>query len=191
MLWKILKRLQQPSMWVKLAITRERSFSLLTHESKSKRTWLEAVSFRCIATVEQLQLEQTHTHTYTHTHTHTHTQSASLHLWLHRPSCGYASRHKKWWPICRQWLYAQLIWALHALPKILATPCTGSGHCQRIRRGWTFPERNRLVGNDILPAWTIPRVLYPAMVKPQGNIYFAGGHLASSLGRIVSWDWSP
>ena len=27
---------------------------------------------------------------------------------------------------------------------------------------------------------------YPAMVKPQGNIYFAGGHLASSLGWIVS-----
>ena len=27
---------------VKLAITRERSFSLLIHESKSKRTWLEA-----------------------------------------------------------------------------------------------------------------------------------------------------
>ncbi len=39
---------------VKLAITRDRSFSLLIHESKCKRMWLEAVSFRRIATVEQL-----------------------------------------------------------------------------------------------------------------------------------------
>ena len=30
---------------------------------------IEAVSFRHIATVEQLQLEYTHTHTHTHTHT--------------------------------------------------------------------------------------------------------------------------
>ena len=56
----------------------EQSFSLQIHESKSKRTWLEAyieaVSFRRIATVEQLQLEQlTHTHTHTHMHTHAHT----------------------------------------------------------------------------------------------------------------------
>ncbi len=50
---------------VKLAITREQSLQI--HESKSKRTWLEAieaVSFRRIATVEQLLLEQTHTHTH-------------------------------------------------------------------------------------------------------------------------------
>ncbi len=47
--------------------------SLEIHKSKSKRTWLEPVSFRRIATVEQLQLEQTHTHT----------QSA-----LPYPSCG-------------------------------------------------------------------------------------------------------
>ena len=59
-------------MWVKLVITRERSLSLLIHETKSKKTWLEAieaVSFCRIATVEQLQLEYTHTHTHTHTHT--------------------------------------------------------------------------------------------------------------------------
>ena len=43
---------------------RERSFSLLIHKSKSKRTWLEAVIFRRIATVEQLQLEQTHSQLY-------------------------------------------------------------------------------------------------------------------------------
>ncbi len=62
--------------------TREQSFSLKIHESKSKRTWLEgyieAVSFRRIATVEQLE----------YIHTHTHTQSALLY-----PSYGYASRH--------------------------------------------------------------------------------------------------
>ncbi len=29
---------------------------------------IEAVSFRRIATVDQLQLEYTHTHTHTHTH---------------------------------------------------------------------------------------------------------------------------
>ena len=40
---------------IKLAITRESSFSLQIHESKSKRTWLEAVSFRRIATVEHTQ----------------------------------------------------------------------------------------------------------------------------------------
>ena len=27
---------------------------------------------------------------------------------------------------------------------------------------------------------------FPAMIMPQGNIYFAGGHLASTLGWIVS-----
>ena len=52
-----------------IAITRERSFSLLIHESKSKRTWLEAyieaVSFRRIATVK---LEYTDRQTDTHTH---------------------------------------------------------------------------------------------------------------------------
>ncbi len=53
--------LQQPSMWVKLAITRERSFSLLIHESKSKRKRIEADR---IATVEQLQLEHTHSQLY-------------------------------------------------------------------------------------------------------------------------------
>ncbi len=51
MLGKVLKRLQQPSLYVKLAITREQSlikFSLQIHESKSKnqnpreRAWLEA-----------------------------------------------------------------------------------------------------------------------------------------------------
>ena len=47
------------------------SGSKISHNS---RTWLESVSFRRIATVEQLQLE--------------HTQSA-----LPYPSCGYASRH--------------------------------------------------------------------------------------------------
>ncbi len=45
--------------------SREQSFSLQIHES------IEAVSFRRIATIEQLQLE------YTHKYTHTHTQSAS------------------------------------------------------------------------------------------------------------------
>ena len=56
---KVLKRLQ-PSLSVITSHKRERSFSLLIHESKSKRTWLyrslyiEVVSFRCIATVEQL-----------------------------------------------------------------------------------------------------------------------------------------
>ncbi len=58
-------------------------FSLQIHESKSKRAWLEAyieaVSFRRIEIVEQLQLE------HIHRQTDTHTQSA--------PSCGYASRH--------------------------------------------------------------------------------------------------
>ncbi len=65
---------------VKVAITREQSFSLQIHESKSKKTWLEAVSFRRIATVEQLQLAQTHM------------QSA-----LPYPSCGYASRHNNYY----------------------------------------------------------------------------------------------
>ncbi len=49
----------------KLAITQEQSFSLQIHESKSKRTWLEAVSFHRIATVEQLQLKYTHTVSFT------------------------------------------------------------------------------------------------------------------------------
>ncbi len=43
----------------------------------AKSLYSKAVSFRRIATVEQLQLE------------YTHTQSALLY-----PSCGYASRHK-------------------------------------------------------------------------------------------------
>ncbi len=60
MLRKILKRLQQPSLQVKLAKL-EQSFSLQIHESKSKRTWLEAYRIRRIATIEQLQLEYTHT----------------------------------------------------------------------------------------------------------------------------------
>ncbi len=49
---------------LKVAITREQSFSLQIHESKSKRTWLEGrcYSFRRIATVEQLQLEYTDRH---------------------------------------------------------------------------------------------------------------------------------
>ncbi len=71
MLRMILKRPQQPSLWVKLAITRERSFSSQIHESKSKRMWLDAYRSCCfcrIATVEQLQLEQTQTQTHTHTH---------------------------------------------------------------------------------------------------------------------------
>ncbi len=45
---------------------------MLIHKSKSKRRWLEAyieaVSFRLIATVEHLQLEQTDRHMRIHTH---------------------------------------------------------------------------------------------------------------------------
>ncbi len=52
---------------------------------------IEAVSFRSIATVEQLELEQTDRQTDRQTHTHTHTQSA-----LSYPSCGYASRHNNY-----------------------------------------------------------------------------------------------
>ncbi len=63
------KRQQQPSLCVKVAITREQSLS--TNQNPRERGWkpIEAVSFRCIATVEQLQLEHTHTHAHTHTHT--------------------------------------------------------------------------------------------------------------------------
>ncbi len=103
---KILKRLQKPSLWVKVAITREQNFSLQIHESKSKKTWLEAIeaiSFRRIATVEQLQLEQTHTQTS-----------------LPYPSCGYAINFKQEYSWCRlkisyrshTWTLKQWPWAL-------------------------------------------------------------------------------
>ena len=54
------RQLAAPSLQVKLPITREQN------ENPRIRTWLQAYSFRRIATVEQLQLEQTHTHTHTH-----------------------------------------------------------------------------------------------------------------------------
>ncbi len=79
-LHKILKRQQQPSLWVKVAITREQSFSLQIYESKSKKTWLEAYR------------NSSHCNRWAVTagiHTHTDTQSALPYL-----SCGYASRHK-------------------------------------------------------------------------------------------------
>ena len=41
------------------------------------------------------------------------------------------------------------------------------------------------MGHDFLLSRTI-LVLFPSMVKPQGNIYFAGCHLSSSLGWIQS-----
>ncbi len=95
-----MKDSEETATALKLAITRERSFSLLIHESKSKRTWLEAaVSFRRIAPLSmQLQLEQTDRHA--HTHTHTHAQSYS--------SCGYASRHNySWLHVCCTAIFCQ------------------------------------------------------------------------------------
>ncbi len=78
MLRMILKRPQQPSLWVELAITRERSFSSQIHKSKSKIMWLEA----CIEAVVFVALQplssyswNRHTDTDTNTHTHTHTHS--------------------------------------------------------------------------------------------------------------------
>ncbi len=74
-------------MWVKLAITRERSFSLLIHESKSKRSWLEA--YRSCQFL--LYCNRWSVTAGIHTHRHTHTQSA-----LPYPSCSYASRHNNY-----------------------------------------------------------------------------------------------
>ncbi len=77
-LHKILKRQQQPAFTV--AITR---FSLQIHESKSKRTWLEAYRSCLIVFValqpyvEQLQLEQTHRQTDRQTRTHSHIPRAA------------------------------------------------------------------------------------------------------------------
>ncbi len=73
MLWKILKRLQQPSMWVKLAITRERNFSLLIYESKSKRckskrTWLEAYRIKLLVFIALQPLSSYSWNRHAHTH---------------------------------------------------------------------------------------------------------------------------
>ncbi len=57
-----------------LAITRERSFSLLIHESKSKRSWLEAYrSCQFLLHCNRWSVTAG-IHTHTHTHTHTHSQ---------------------------------------------------------------------------------------------------------------------
>ncbi len=49
---------------VKIAITREQSFSLQTHESKSKRTWLEAYKLLVFVALQPLSRIHTHSQLY-------------------------------------------------------------------------------------------------------------------------------
>ena len=89
MLWKILKRLQQPSLYkVKLAIKLPVENKALVCKSTNQNPRelgkpIEAVSFHRIATVEQLWLEygiHTHTHVDVRLDIDTHTVSFTVSL---------------------------------------------------------------------------------------------------------------